>query len=327
MTIDAQLLTLLREPGTSGHSAADLAHKLGVTRPTVLAHFRQLRALGYEIESSPHHGCHLERSPDLLHADDLLSRLEKGRLIGREIRVFRETTSTNDLLEKLAGAGVREGYAVFAESQTAGRGRLGRKWHSPAFRGLWFSVLLRPNCRPHETTRVTILAATAVARAIGRETDLSPQIKWPNDILLNGRKVAGLLTELSAEIDRVKHVIVGIGLDVNIGTSAFPAELRKIATSLQIEAGGKVDRPALAAAILRELDADYRRLKAGNFESIADEWQEMCTTLGREVTIRIGPRTVQGVAESLDGDGALLVRTEHGRIERAMGGDVTVVAR
>ena len=327
MTLDAQLLALLREASTSGHSSADLAHELGVTRPTVLAHIRQLRALGYEIESSPHTGYRLQRTPDLLHSDDLQSRLGKVRVIGREIRVFRETTSTNDILEKLAGAGVREGSVVFAESQTAGRGRLGRKWHSPPYRGLWFSVLLRPTLRPQETTRLTILAATALARAIWLETGLAPRIKWPNDILLNGRKVAGLLTELSAEIDRVKYVVVGIGLDVNIGASAFPSDLRKIATSIQIELGAKVDRAALASAILRELDADYQRLRAGQFELIADEWEKLCTTLGHQVTIRIGPRRVEGVAESLDADGALLVRTEHGRIERIVGGDVTVESR
>ena len=266
----------------------------------------------------------MQRSPDLLHSDDLFSRLGKVRLIGRDIRVFRETTSTNDVLEKLASAGVQEGSVVFAEAQTAGRGRLGRKWLSPPYRGLWFSVLLRPDLRPLETTRLTILAATALARAIRLETNLTPQIKWPNDLLLDGRKVAGILTELRAEIDRVKHVIIGIGVDVNLTSNEFPAELRKTATSIRIESGAKADRAALAAAILRELDADYHRLRLGRFEAIADEWEKLCTTLGHAVTIRLGPRTIQGVAESLDNDGALLIRTQHGRLERVTGGDVTV---
>lgn len=324
MNLDAQLLTQLRETAESGISGADLAQKLGVTRATVLAHIRLLRTHGYEIESSPHTGYQLQRSPDLLHSDDLFSRLGKVRVIGRDIRVFRETTSTNDVLEKLASAGVQEGSVVFAEAQTAGRGRLGRKWLSPPYRGLWFSVLLRPDLRPLETTRLTILAATALARAIRLETNLTPQIKWPNDLLLDGRKVAGILTELRAEIDRVKHVIIGIGVDVNLTSNEFPAELRKTATSIRIESGAKADRAALAAAILRELDADYHRLRLGRFEAIADEWEKLCTTLGHAVTIRLGPRTIQGVAESLDNDGALLIRTQHGRLERVTGGDVTV---
>jgi BirA family transcriptional regulator, biotin operon repressor / biotin---[acetyl-CoA-carboxylase] ligase len=146
-----------------------------------------------------------------LHADDLISRLGKTKVIGRDIRVFQETTSTNDVIEKLAHDGVKEGVVVFAESQTRGRGRLGRKWLSPASRGLWFSVLLRPDLHPQEITQLTVASATALRRAIESLTGLKPQIKWPNDILVNGRKTAGILTELSAELDQVKYAILGIG--------------------------------------------------------------------------------------------------------------------
>ena len=145
----------------------------------------------------------------------------KPRIIGRDIRVFEETTSTNDVIEKLARDGVKEGVVVFAESQTKGRGRLGRKWISPARKGLWFSILLRPDLRPQEATQLTVASATALRRAIQSETGLKPEIKWPNDILIGGRKVAGILTELSAELDRVQHVILGIGVDVNLGAANF----------------------------------------------------------------------------------------------------------
>jgi BirA family biotin operon repressor/biotin-[acetyl-CoA-carboxylase] ligase len=228
------------------------------------------------------------------------------------------------VIEKLARDGVKEGVVVFAESQTLGRGRLGRKWISPERKGLWFSILLRPDLRPQETTQLTVASATALRRAIQSETGLKPEIKWPNDILVGGKKVAGILTELSAELDRVKHVILGIGVDVNLGANEFPAELRRLATSLKIESGRAISRPELAAAVLRELDFDYARICAGKFTAVADEWQAHCATIGREVTIQIGGRRIRGRAESLDDDGALLVRTEHGHLERITGGDVTM---
>lgn len=324
MTTDTQLLSVLRSAEDGFTTGAELARQLGLTSAVVTGHIKELRKLGYEIEASPHLGYRLVGSPDALHAEDLLARLPKKRLVGRDIQVFQETASTNDVVEKLARDGVKEGVVVFAESQTKGRGRLGRKWVSPAKKGLWFSVLLRPPIRPSEATQLTVAAATALARAIQKQTNLSPDIKWPNDLLLRGRKVAGILTELSAEVDRVKHIILGIGLDVNQTTADFPADVRKLATSLKIECGRAIDRAALAAAILQELDRDYARICEGGFAALADEWESRCTTIGQNVIICIGERRVRGRAEALDDDGALLVRTEHGRLERIIGGDVTV---
>ncbi|HWQ90286.1 MAG TPA: biotin--[acetyl-CoA-carboxylase] ligase, partial [Clostridia bacterium] len=252
-------------------------------------------------------------------------RLGQPKVIGRDIRVFQETTSTNDVVEKLAHDGVKEGVVVFAESQTRGRGRLGRSWISPQGKGLWFSILLRPDMRPQETTQLTVASATALRRAILANTGLSPKIKWPNDILVHGKKVAGILTELSAELDHIRYVILGIGVDVQFTTEDFPPELRQSASSIKTETGRPVSRPDLAVAILRELDADYARIRTGGFPALADEWEEHCATLGREVSIRIGDRRVRGRAEALDEEGALLLRTEHGHMERITGGDVTLV--
>lgn len=323
MTIDAAILTALRH-AAEGVSGADLAQELGISRAAVWARIEELRSLGYGIEASPHEGYRLRSIPDVLHADDLFSRLGRVKVVGRDIRVFRETTSTSDVVEKLARDGVKEGVVVFAESQTKGRGRLGRKWMSPARKGLWFSLLLRPKLRPQAATQLTIASATALARAIQGQTGLQPEIKWPNDILIHGRKVAGILTELNAELDTVRYIIVGIGVDVNLNAGDFPLDLRKLATSLKIETNGLIDRAELAAAILRELDKDYARVAAGKFELLADEWEEQCTTIGHNVVITIGNRKVSGRAESLDSDGALLLRTEHGHLERIIGGDVTL---
>ena len=324
MSLDVQILTALRAAGDGAVSGADLSQKLCVSRAAVWARIEELRSLGYDIEASPHRGYRLVSTPDVLHADDLLSRLGKTKVIGRDIRVFRETTSTNDVIEKLARDGVPEGVSVFAESQTKGRGRLGRKWLSPAKQGLWFSVLLRPDLRPQEATRLTVASATALRRAIESQTGLKPEIKWPNDILVQGKKVAGILTELSAELDHVKYVILGIGVDVNLSPGDFPPELRKVATSLKAELGKPVSRPELAVAILRELDQDYGRITSGQFAAVASEWEEHGTTIGQEVVIRTGDRQIRGRAESLGEDGALLLRTEHGHLERIVGGDVTL---
>jgi len=323
VTVDAKILAALREMSW-GVSGSELSRKLGMTRAGVWGHIEQLRALGYDIEASPHLGYRLLASPDLLHADDLYSRLGRARVMGREIHVFQETTSTNDIAARLARSGAKEGVVVFAESQSKGRGRMGRVWISPAGKGLWFTVLLRPDMAPGAATQLTVAAATAISRAITAQTGIAPEIKWPNDILIRGRKVAGILTEMSAELDRVKEILLGIGMDVNLETGDFPASLRKTATSLQIETGQKVNRAELAVAILRELDHDYDVVKKGQFEMLAEEWQARCSTLGRQVCIRMGDRVIRGRAESLDYDGALLVRGHHGHLERIIGGDVTV---
>lgn len=324
VTTDAQILTALRNAENGGVSGAELSRELGISRAAIWARIEELRKLGYEIEASPVLGYRLVSSPDALHADDLWARLGKMKVVGRDIRVFAQTTSTNDVVEKLARDGVPEGVVVFAEAQTRGRGRLGRTWTSPTRKGLWLSVLLRPKLRPQETTQLTVAAATALRRAIHQETGLAPEIKWPNDILICGKKVVGILTELSAEVDRVKHVTLGVGVNVNQTTSELPVELRKIATSLRIEAGSTVSRPDLAVTLLRELDRDYARVGAGKFAEVADEWEAHCTTLGQRVTIVMGERRLHGRAEALDDDGALLLRTEHGRLERIIGGDVSL---
>jgi BirA family biotin operon repressor/biotin-[acetyl-CoA-carboxylase] ligase len=323
-SIDLEILKALRSSGDAAVSGADLSQQLGVSRAAIWARMRELRALGYEIEASPHRGYRLLATPDLLHADDLVARLGPTRVIGRDIRVFRQTTSTNDVVEKMARDGVKEGVVVFAETQTCGRGRLGRKWTSPPGKGLWFSILLRPDMRPLEMTRITVASATALRRAIAGHSGLTTDIKWPNDILINGRKVAGILTELSAELDHVNFVILGIGVDVNVAASDLAPDVRRTATSLKIEAGRSIPRPDLAVAILRELDHDYNRIGIGQFAAVSDEWQEHCVTLGRHVSIRMGPHEFRGRAEALGENGELLLRSEHGHLERISGGDVSL---
>ncbi|MCB1124970.1 MAG: biotin--[acetyl-CoA-carboxylase] ligase [Verrucomicrobiae bacterium] len=323
-TTDLAILRALRAHPQGHVSGAELAQQLGITRAAIWNRIRELRLHGYDISASPQLGYRLESAPDLLLRDDLLAQLGGTRVVGRDIQVFQQTASTNDIVEKLARDGVREGAVVLAESQTRGRGRLGRKWVSPPGRGLWCSVLLRPRLAPSQATRLTILAAVALARAIRDTTGLEPEIKWPNDLLLRGRKVAGILTEMHAEVEQVRHVILGIGVNVNLEATDLPPELRSVATSLKLELGVAVDRAALLVALLHHLDEGYARLGQGHFDELAAEWADRCGTLGRNVCIRTGSREIRGCAESLDDAGALLVRTEHGHLERIIGGEVTL---
>jgi BirA family biotin operon repressor/biotin-[acetyl-CoA-carboxylase] ligase len=323
MTTDAKILSALRA-NPDGVSGAELAEQLKISRAAVWARIEELRRVGFEIEAGPHFGYRLVDEPDALFADDLLARLGKTKVVGRDIQVFEQTTSTNDVIEMLARDGVKEGAVVFAEAQTKGRGRLGRKWMSPTHKGLWFSVLLRPDSRPQETTQLTVASATALRRAIKTVAGLSAEIKWPNDLLISGKKIVGILTEMSAEVDRVRHVILGIGVDVNQDAAEFSPELRKIATSLKVESGREISRAELATEILRELDIDYARICGGKFSTVADEWEAGCATIGKNVSVQMGARQIRGRAEALDDDGALLVRTEHGHLERIIGGDVTL---
>lgn len=325
MSPDACILTRLRRAGEAGVAVSDLGSLVRDDATGLTARIGALRMLGYDIASTAHGGFVLRSGPDRLHADDLTSRLPDRRRIGRSIQVFQETSSTNDVVERLARDGVEEGAVVLAESQTRGRGRMGRRWESPSGCGLWFSVLLRPRIPLGASTQLTVMAAVAAARAIGQASGLEPEIKWPNDLHLRGRKCGGILLELGAESDQIHHVILGMGIDVNLSASEIPSQLRSIATSLSLESGRRIDRPALAARLLEELDLAYHDVLEGRFGTIADEWERRCTTLGRWVSIRVGPREIHGLAEALDEQGALLLRTEHGRLERIIGGEVSLL--
>ena len=326
MSPDARILTRLRRAGDAGVGVSDLAGLIPGDAVGLPGRIAALRQLGYDITSTVHGGFVLRSGPDRLHADDLVSRLPDHRRIGRSIQVFQETSSTNDVADRLARDGVEEGAVVFAETQTRGRGRMGRRWESPSGRGLWFSILLRPRIPLESATQLTVMAAVAAVRAIARGSGLEPEIKWPNDLHLRGRKCGGILLELGAESDQIHHVILGMGIDVNLSATEIPQPLATIATSLSLESGRHIDRPALAAHLLEELDIAYPDILGGRFGAIADEWERRCTTLGRRVLIRVGHREIHGLAEALDEQGALLVRTEHGRLERIIGGEVSLLS-
>ena len=316
-----KILKVLRD-SEAGIGGSELCEKIGMSRAAIWAHIETLRQSGFEIIASPHRGYKLMKSPDLLLTEDLQSRLSTDTIIGRNITVVDSTTSTNDEMDCKARDAESEGSVIFAETQTGGRGRMGRKWSSPKKKGLWLSVLLRPPLAADECTQITIAAAVALVRSLKKINGVKPEIKWPNDILVNGKKISGILTEMSSEPDHVKYVIVGIGVNVNQSPDDIPESIRPIATSLRIVSGKIVDRSQLATDILHELDKSYKKVVAREFPEIGEAWSSYCRTLGKRISIEIGSRKISGCAEALDETGALLVRTEHGRIERIIGGDI-----
>jgi BirA family biotin operon repressor/biotin-[acetyl-CoA-carboxylase] ligase len=298
-----------------------LAELLKTPQPRITTEIAELQHLGYSIETHPHFGYRLLGSPDRLTADDIRARI-RSRIIGSEVLVFDQTASTNDVVAHMARSHAAEGLVVFAESQTKGRGRHGRVWASPRGKGLWFSVLLRPKLKPSATPRLTVMASVAVARAVRKASGLDVRIKWPNDLTVNGKKVAGILTELHAEGDEVLAAILGIGIDVNCGSEDFPHDVAMIASSLQLETGRPQDRAALAVDVLRALDDCYASAQS-DFDAVVVEWARLSTTLGKQIVVAMGARRIEGHAQALDADGALLLRCDSGRVERILGADVT----
>jgi BirA family biotin operon repressor/biotin-[acetyl-CoA-carboxylase] ligase len=233
-----------------------------------------------------------------------------------------ETGSTNDVARDLAEAGAPDGTLVITDFQASGRGRLSRRWEAPPGSSLLMSLVFRPDLAPHQLQRLTMICSLAMADAIASVTGLSAGLKWPNDILLGEAKVGGILTEVGLTGERLDFCIVGIGLNVNLDAADLPADLLVSATSLSLAAGGPVARLPLLQAFLQRVDARYVALRGG--QSPHREWAERLVTLGHSVIVRSGGRTLEGMAEGVDRDGALTVRLVDGSLERVMAGDVTL---
>ncbi|HUJ11708.1 MAG TPA: biotin--[acetyl-CoA-carboxylase] ligase [Verrucomicrobiae bacterium] len=323
-------------------AADDMKRHAKISSAILATEIADLEKLGYVIESHPHFGYRLLGTPDRLSADEIKARLKATsftgpnafpdwsrlqiasripQIIGAEILVFEETASTNDVVEQLGKAGAREGLVVFAESQTKGRGRHGRTWTSPRGKGLWFSILLRPKLSRAVMSRITVAASVAVAQAIRQTCRLDARIKWPNDVLMNGRKLAGVLVEVGTREPRNDYLVLGIGIDVNCTAKDFPPEVAKTTTSLQMESGQAQDRVALAAVVLQALDMCYAAAQE-DFDTLIDQWAQLSSTLGKQIVVRMGTRQIEGHVQALDSDGALLLRRDNGQIERIVGGDV-----
>jgi BirA family transcriptional regulator, biotin operon repressor / biotin---[acetyl-CoA-carboxylase] ligase len=317
----AALLTLLAENATIVISGARIAREIGVSRSMVWQWVRQLRGLGVHVKGKAGSGYFLEKVPDILTPDMLRQRL-KGSLFGKHIHHFFKTDSTNRVALELGHAGEPEGTVVLAEEQTAGKGRAGRTWQSDRAAGIYVTLLLRPRLAPVQAPLLTMMAGLSARAAIEAQTGLAPDLKWPNDLLLAGKKVGGILTEMHAEPSQVRFVIVGIGLNVN--QEKFPGELGATATSLRIETGKQVSRLELLVRLLREFENDYNRFVREGSGAVTEKFEAVSSyAQGKRVRVTNGTESFAGTTAGLAPEGLLLVKRDDGRVVTVISGDVT----
>ena len=319
--LDDKILKLLKERPSAFLSGQEISRRLNVSRTAVWKRVKRLRSIGYEIKASTRSGYRLVRSPDLLTASEVKPILST-KWMGRVIHHFHTVDSTNSTAYQLALSGAREGEMVISESQQKGRGRLGRHWFSPPSLNLYLSVILRPKIPPQQASLITLMAAVATADAIEKFSGLLPSIKWPNDILLRGRKVAGLLNEIHSEMDRIHFVILGIGVNVNMDEKMFPKEIRSSATSLKDEMGQPISRKIFLSRLLEELERWYAIFLEEGDHAVLKAWRERAQIKGRSVKVTSFGEALTGIAVDVDSDGALILETKDGKRKRVVAGDV-----
>jgi BirA family biotin operon repressor/biotin-[acetyl-CoA-carboxylase] ligase len=307
-------------------SGAEMSKTLGISRNAVWKHIKTLRREGYSIEAKPASGYRLVGVPSHPTPWEIQTGLGTAQ-IGKRIYTLLQTSSTNEVAFRLASKGAEEGEVVLAESQTKGKGRMGRPWESPAGLNIYLSIILRPKIVPSKTPLITLVAAVACAEAIEEIAGLLPAIKWPNDLLLERKKIGGILTEADMELDRINFVVVGIGINVNMTRPLFPPSIKDTATSLQEALGREIPRIALIQAILRRLEQWYTRLRQGRGEEIRRRWKDLSLVKGQAIEVTSLGEVVRGTALDIDEDGALLVQTDKNTIKRVVAGDVTLKGR
>lgn len=319
---EEMILSFLVEGGDDFVSGAALSDKLGLSRTAVWKHVEQLRKLGYRIDAQSARGYRLLEVPDRVTSLEI-GPLLSTREIGGTLHHFETVPSTNAKAFELAQQGALHGEVVLTEHQTAGKGRRGRTWISAPEKNLACSVILRPEIPPARAPELTLVAAVALAETL-RETGVDASIKWPNDVQIAGRKVAGILTELSADVERVHFVVLGIGVNLNASASDFPPEIAEIATSVALHRKGPIHRALFTAALLASLENWLEKWSELGFEPVRRAWKSLASTLGQEVLVRTDNQELLGVAEDIDAAGALLVRVGD-RLERVLSGDVEQV--
>jgi BirA family transcriptional regulator, biotin operon repressor / biotin---[acetyl-CoA-carboxylase] ligase len=315
--VQQDLLLMLKQTGTF-LSGEELGSRLGLSRTAVWKRIERLRTCGYLVAGSSRRGYRLQPEQDLLLPAEVMADLPQQWLKG-PVRHFVSLPSTNDLAKDFARQGYPEGSVLLAETQTAGRGRLGRMWESPLGTGVYLSVILRPPLPPTELPKLTLTAAVAVVEALKKVTALEIGIKWPNDILLDGKKLGGILTEMETESDQMSYVILGVGLNIN--TQVFPDCLQTLATSLA-STGRTYSRLSIVRAFLRSMDELYGCFLNQQFPEILNLWRRAAVTLGKPVTVKLGAQEISGLAVDVAPDGALLVEKPGGEVQRIISGEI-----
>lgn len=317
----SRILEALR--GSQGYvSGQELCEQLKVSRTAVWKQIQRLEADGYQIEAVPRKGYRIIGWPDTIAADEIRSRL-KTRWIGKKIRSFSSLDSTNQYAKKAGEENEPEGLLVVADEQTAGKGRSGRRWTTPPGTTIAMTILLRPRIAPDHISMVTLVMGLAIAQACRDLYGIEAGIKWPNDIVADGRKLSGTLTEMSAEMTAVNYIVIGVGINTNL--KEFPEEIASTATSLALELGRDVNRAELIAAVLDRFEQDYERfLETQDMSGLIDAYNDLLVNAGRAVRVLEPGNEYTGTALGINELGQLLVRRENGTIEKVYAGEVSV---
>ena len=302
-------------------SGQHIAELIGCSRTAVWKHIEELRKEGFELEAVRRKGYRIVKTPEKITADELRLGLTT-KFIGKNVHYEESVESTQKIAHLLAYEDAPEGTVIIAEEQLSGRGRMDRKWHSPKYTGIWMSIILRPNIPLPKAPQLTLLAAVAIVQAIEDLTGLLPEIKWPNDILIKGKKVTGILTELEAEADRINSIIIGIGMNVNQTKDDFPSELQQIATSLSLEKGEKVARADLIKGIFMNLEKLYLLYLEEGFLPIKLLWESYAISIGKNITARTLTHSIIGKAQGITDDGVLIIEDEQGKTHHVYSADI-----
>ncbi|WML45088.1 biotin--[acetyl-CoA-carboxylase] ligase [Neobacillus sp. PS3-40] len=319
--IRKELLDAFTDAGETYLSGQNLAELIGCSRTAVWKHIEELRKEGFQLEAVKRKGYRILKTPEMVTADEIRLGL-KTNFIGKNIHYEESVESTQKIAHRLVYEDVPEGTVVIAEEQVSGRGRMDRKWYSPKYTGIWMSLILKPNIPLSKAPQLTLLAAVSVVQAIEDLTDLNPEIKWPNDILLNGKKVTGILTELQAESDRIHSIIIGMGINVNQKLADFPLDLQKTASSLMIENGSEVSRATLIKGIFTQFEKMYLLYLAEGFFPIKLLWESYATGIGKQIKARTLLGTIEGRALGITDEGVLQIEDHAGTIHQVYSADI-----
>ncbi len=312
-----EIIKILRKSEGNPVSGQEIGEKLGITRAMVWKYIKALRKEGYDVRSSPKTGYILDSCPDKIDPE-MLQNIIKTSLIGNDVRYYLELESTNNTAREIA-LGVPEGTVILAETQINGRGRMGSEWQSiPG--GLWLSLILKPSIPLENLSRITLVAGIAVTNAL-RNMGVDARIKWPNDVLVKGKKICGILTEVSAEIEKVDYVVLGIGINANVKLSDLKEDVRRNSTSIANEMGKPIDRTSFLASLLYELEQQYIRFKTRQFAEIVDEWINLSDTIGRNVRVKTPNILIEGKAIGITEKGALVVLDKNDKKHEIIAGN------
>ena len=318
-----KILKLLKDSGNNFVSGQKISEDLGVSRAAIWKYINIIKEDGYEIEAISRKGYRIISSPDILTFEEIKNFLNT-EYIGKNVIYYDSIGSTNAKAKELAELGEEHGTVIISEEQTLGRGRLGRNWVSPKYKGIWMSIILRPNIITENISQITLLGAAAVQKAI-MKMGIKTSIKWPNDIVLNSKKVCGILTEMSGEVDHINYLVMGIGINVNLQEEDFPQELKDIATSLTLESGKHIERKLLLANVLNifeELYSDF--VQNGNIKDTIEICRKNSMLIGKEIQLVNRGKVTTAKAIDISDKGELVIENHQGLLEYIVSGEVSI---